>query len=122
MWVVTNRKLFYTLSGLAVLASFVSLFVWGLKPGIDFTGGSLIEVAYPNGRPEQAAVTAAIIAIDPGASIRASTNSGVNEFIVRMKEVNETEKAAVMSALSVNGTSQITVKTFDSIEIGRAHV
>ena len=47
MWVINNRKLFYTFSGLLVLASFVSLAVWGLKPSIDFTGGTLIDVAYP---------------------------------------------------------------------------
>ena len=117
MWVVKYRKLFYTVSGLMVLAAFVLLFVWGLKPGVDFTGGTLIEVSYANGqRPDQSAVASGLVAIDPTASVRLSTtNDGQQEFIVRMKEVDQTEKAQVMSALSLNGAATTTIKTFDSI-------
>ncbi len=116
MWVVKYRKLFYTISGLMVLAAFVSLFVWGLKPGIDFTGGTLIEVSYGKDRPDQAAVTAALVSIDPVVSVRPSTtNGGEQEYIVRMKEVNQEEKAAVMTGLSLGGTATTTIKTFDSV-------
>jgi preprotein translocase subunit SecF len=116
MWVVKYRKIFYTLSGLAVLASFASLFVWGLKPGIDFTGGTLIEASYGGARPEQTAVVSALSSIDPAASVRVGTSqTGEQEFIVRMKEVSQEEKVAVMSALSLNGTATTTVKTFDSV-------
>jgi len=99
-----------------ILASFVSIFLWGLKPGVDFTGGTLIEVAYEGQRPEQSVVSAALVGIDPAASVRiGTTQSGSQEFIVRMKEVNQAEKAAVMTALSLNGTATTTIKTFDSI-------
>ena len=116
MWVVKYRKIFYTISGLMVLAAFVSLFVWGLKPGVDFTGGTLIEVSYGDARPDQSAVTSALVAVDPTVSVRPSTtNDGQQEFIVRMKEVNQEEKVAVMSGLSLGGTATTTIKTFDSI-------
>lgn len=116
MWVVKYRKLFYTLSVIMVAASLASFFVYGLKPGIDFTGGTLIEVSYQGPRPEQTVVSAALTVIDPGASVRIGTSqAGEEEFIVRMKEVNQAEKAAVMSALSLDGASPITVKTFDSV-------
>lgn len=112
MWVVNNRKIFYAFSGILVIASIVSLFVWGLKPGIDFTGGTLVEVSYDNGRPEQSTVVSAVSAIDPAASVRPS---GTNEYIVRMKPVDQIEKAVVMNALSLNGTASTTIKAFDSI-------
>jgi len=41
------RKYAVTLSAILIIASFVSLFTRGLSFGIDFTGGTLIEVAYP---------------------------------------------------------------------------
>lgn len=94
-------------------ASLVALFVWGLKPGIDFSGGSLIEISYNEGqRPQISDVISSLESIDPAASVRVSGN---NDFIIRMKDVSQVEKAAVMSALSLNGAASTTVKAFDSI-------
>ncbi|HFD81138.1 MAG TPA: protein translocase subunit SecF [Gammaproteobacteria bacterium] len=42
-----KRKLALVLSSLLILVSLVSLAMRGLSFGIDFTGGTLIEVAYP---------------------------------------------------------------------------
>ncbi len=122
MWVIKYRKLFYTFSAILVGASLLSLVIWGLKPGIDFTGGTLVEISYPGGRPDQSVLTTAISAIDSKASIRPSGNDG---YIVRMKPIDQIEKATVLSALSVSDTSASStvgnvpaagvLKTFDSI-------
>lgn len=112
MFVINNRKIFYSISIFLVVASIVALFVWGLKPGIDFTGGTLIDITYDNGRPDQDRITSAIVAIDPGASVRLSGEDG---YIVRMKAVDQNEKEAVFNALSLNGTASTTEKAFDSI-------
>lgn len=112
MWVVNNRNIFYTISGILVLASFVSLIVWGLNPGIDFTGGTLIEVAYPDGRPAQAEVVSALTPIDPAVSVRVSGN---DEYIVRMKPISAEVHADVAKALSMDGKVRSVEKTFDSI-------
>ncbi|MES2216596.1 MAG: protein translocase subunit SecF [Patescibacteria group bacterium] len=112
MWVVKHRKIFYTFSLLLVAACIVSLFVWGVKPGIDFTGGTLVEVSYPGGRPDQDAIAAQLSAIDSAASIRPAGEDG---YIVRMKAIDQTEKAQVMEALSLKGSTQLVEKTFDSI-------
>lgn len=37
------KFIYFTLSAILVLSSLVSLFIWGLQPSIDFTGGTLIE-------------------------------------------------------------------------------
>ena len=39
------------LSGAIAVVSIVFLVMWGLKPGIDFTGGSLLEVTFDKTRP-----------------------------------------------------------------------
>ena len=66
MFIVTHRKFFYILSSLIIVASVSALALWGLKPSIDFKGGSLLEITYPDGRPEKAEVEAVLtpLAVD----------------------------------------------------------
>ena len=52
MKIIANRKIFYILSGILVSASLISILTFGLKFGIDFTGGSLLEVEYSGARPD----------------------------------------------------------------------
>ncbi|MDE2041001.1 MAG: protein translocase subunit SecF [Patescibacteria group bacterium] len=99
MWVVNKRKIFYAFSGILVAASFLSLAVWGLVPGIDFTGGTLIDVSYPAGRPDQTLLSASLAPIDAQASIRPS---GSNEYIVRLRPIDQGEKTQVLAALQAS--------------------
>ncbi|MEK7642163.1 MAG: protein translocase subunit SecF [Patescibacteria group bacterium] len=112
MWVIKYRKIFYAIALLLVVGSFVSFGIWGLKPSIDFTGGTLIEVSYPNGRPGQAEISSRLASIDSAASIRAA---GTDGYIIRMKPISQEEKAAVFSALSPDVASQAVEKNFSSI-------
>lgn len=111
MWVVKHRTIFYTFSLVLVLASFVALGMWGLLPGIDFTGGTLADISYQGAKPDHAALDASLKQIDPSASVRPTANG----YIVRMKAVDTAEKALVMSALSPAGTGSTTINSFDSI-------
>jgi len=49
--IIQKRKIFLTFSSLLVVAAIVVLSIWGLNFGIDFTGGSLLEVKYQNYQP-----------------------------------------------------------------------
>lgn len=44
-------KVYYIFSGILIIASIASLIVFGLKFGIEFTGGSNMEVAFSQARP-----------------------------------------------------------------------
>lgn len=124
MWVIKHRKIFYGFSILLIVASVVSFAVWGLKPGIDFTGGTLIEISYPNGRPDQVGISQVVSVIDNKASVRPAGQDG---YIIRMKPIDQEQKSKVMKALSVDvsgldnqvavgsTTIKAELKTFDSI-------
>ena len=45
------RKIFYVFSIIAIILSITSIFIFRLELGIDFTGGSMLEVEYENERP-----------------------------------------------------------------------
>lgn len=48
--VIKNSKLWFTISGILFIVSVAGFFMYGLKLGIDFTGGSLIELQYAPGK------------------------------------------------------------------------
>ena len=46
MNIVGYRKLWYAISALLILPGIIALFLWGLKPGIDFKGGTILELKF----------------------------------------------------------------------------
>jgi preprotein translocase subunit SecF len=73
--------------------------------GIDFTGGSLTEVAYDE-RPEQADVEAVLDTFELGGfSVRASTDeAGRDTFMIRTRDLSDVEREAVTLAVTEIGT------------------
>lgn len=56
--ILGQRKYFYIISGTLMILSIASLSTWGLKYGIDFTGGTLMEVKFANSAPSNAEIKA----------------------------------------------------------------
>ena len=48
---VKHRRIWFALSGILILASILSVALFGLKLGIDFVGGSLLEVRFAEAIP-----------------------------------------------------------------------
>ncbi|HVU06396.1 MAG TPA: protein translocase subunit SecF [Candidatus Paceibacterota bacterium] len=113
MFIVKYRKFFYALSVLLIAGSVAALWLWGLKPGIDFKGGSIIEVEYASStRPVISAVQPSLDKLDLGEySIR---ETGAEGFIIRTKELAPEAHDAVIGVLKVNGAN-LTEKRFDSV-------
>ena len=55
--VVAWRKVWFTISGVTIALSIAALAVWGLRQGIEFTGGSLLVMRFAN-RPAPAEASA----------------------------------------------------------------
>jgi preprotein translocase subunit SecF len=112
MFVIKYRKIFYTFSALLVLLSVVSLSVWHLKLSIDFKGGALLEVAYPNGRPALDAVNAELKPLNVAANV---VPTGTTGYIIRTQNLDETQHAEILQILSQNSTIAMDVKQFDTV-------
>lgn len=104
------KKIYFFLIGLLTLASIASLAVFGLKLGIDFTGGSFLEIEYKGDRPSNEAIEEKLAGLDLGQlTIQPTEAKGV---IVRMKDVSEKVHQEIIQRL---GPDQIEEKRFESV-------
>lgn len=113
MIIVKYRKIFYAISGILVLASIASLFIWGLNVGIDFKGGAILEVNYPTTKLTIDDINKELTPLNLGEfSVRATGDTG---YIIRLRDLTENERVSLMNALTQNGKVKIEQKRFDSI-------
>jgi len=113
MFIVKNRKFFLVLTLAIVLVSLGAIGKFGLRLGIDFTGGSVMQVEYIDERPDIESVKGAIVAA--GIENAVVQSAGKSDIIVRTSSLAEPERQSLVDALSLNGTAELTQKKFDSI-------
>ncbi|MFZ4631976.1 MAG: protein translocase subunit SecF [Patescibacteria group bacterium] len=88
--IIQKRKIFLTLSSLAAAASIFALFFWGLNFGIDFTGGSLMEVEFSNYKPSVTEVQDSLKNVDlHGLVIQPTENSVILRFKENTEDVHQ---------------------------------
>ncbi len=98
MFIVNNRKFFFILSALLVVGSIVSMYIYGLKLGIDFKGGSLLEVSYVSVRPDPDALKSNLDKLSLGNYTLSPV--GDLKFSLKTRDLSPQEKTQVISALS----------------------
>lgn len=112
MFIIKYKNLFFAISGILILLAIVAMFLKGFNVGIDFTGGSLLEVSYTTARPDMATLETALKDKFPGTHVQVS---GDKDLIVRTKDLSDKEHTDLVAALSLSGQSQLTEKQFNSI-------
>ena len=113
MFIIKHKKIFLAISAVLVLVSIILLSTLGLRLSIDFKGGALAEVSYPNGRPESAQISEALKLNNIGEVIVQVT--GDKGYIIKTKDLTEAERIALFKALSLGGSYQVEEKSFNSI-------
>ena len=94
------HKLYFILASILILASLISLIIFGLKLGIDFTGGSILELEYEGLRPSNQEIKEALADFDLG-QIRVQS-SGKSGVILRMKDISEETHQKIIERLREN--------------------
>ncbi len=113
MFIIKYRKIFFTISAFLVGASLFSVFSFGLNLGIDFKGGSILEVSYSEERPELATVQESLNGAVSGQVIVQPT--GENGFIVRAEGSSESDRQALLSAMSLGGEVAMNEERFNAV-------
>jgi len=107
------RKFYFIFSSILVLASIVSFIVFGFNLGIDFTGGSILEIAYEGNRPSNQEILDELNEIELGnVSIQPTDNNGV---ILKFKDISEETHQQILENLRKQDTINIEEKCFESI-------
>lgn len=113
MLVVKYKKIFFLISTVTVSLSIFATAIFGLSFGIDFTGGTIVEVSFPDERPEKEVVETLLQNLPIGNfSLRPS---GDSNYILRTRDLSEEERKAVMSTLSLNESVNMVTERFNSI-------
>lgn len=118
MFILRFKKVFYIFSLLLVIASLFGLARWGLNLGIDFTGGTLLEVQFSTSIPPTSDIRSAIL--DAGAGIKdiVVQPSSNNSVLLKFNEIDSdghTKITNAITALAQKTNQTATEKSFETI-------
>ena len=95
--IVGKRFRFFIISGIIILVSIISLANFGLKPGIEFSSGSMMTVHFEQEIDENA-LKQELTGLDyPNAIIQ---QTGEGDFLIRTGELTSEDKAELTNALT----------------------
>ncbi len=104
-------KVYFVLSGILIVASLASVLIFGLKFGIEFTGGSIMELSFQEERPSLENIQQSLSEFDLGEIVLQPI--GDNEMVLRMKEIDGLTHESVL--LKLQQTYQAEEKSFEMI-------
>lgn len=90
------RKIYFIFSGILVIGSLACLLLFGLKFGIDFLGGSILEIDFEN-RPENSVIQEKLEGLNLGEIIIQPI--GEQGVILRLKNIDEVSHQAILKNL-----------------------
>ncbi len=96
--IIQKRKIWLSISSVFVVGSIIALAVWGLKFGIDFTGGSLLELRFTQERPTINEVQDALADLDLGSLIIQPVDE--KGMILRFQNTSEEAHQEILSRLN----------------------
>jgi preprotein translocase subunit SecF len=119
-----KRNLWFTISGLLLVPCFISLLVWGLNFGIDFTGGSAWEVQYDRHVNTEDMTRVLTETGRPEVTVQQVGDSGLHRYLIRLRELAEgsEEKANLTNALETLGTLDDDAEALETVgaSVGRS--
>jgi preprotein translocase subunit SecF len=95
--IIGKRYWFFSISGLLILISIISLATVGLKPGIEFSSGSILTVKFVE-PVDYNDFKQEIASLGYGSAIIQHTGTG--DYLIRTKELTDAEKSQLEAALT----------------------
>jgi len=121
MKIIKYRYLYFGISLLVIIPGIIALILWGLPLGIDFTGGSLLEVQFASGQPPSITNVANLYNSLSTAQVDISNPVvqpvGSDSLSIRSKEMNDTMKSQIVAALKdqYGGGQDVVITNFTQV-------
>lgn len=102
MNIIKNSKIYFAFSGVLVTISLLGLMIFGLPLGLDFTGGSLLEIEYSQSRPSVDQIESSLADTEIGSVFVQPI--GEKGIILRFQSVGEEKHQEILSKLNVSNS------------------
>lgn len=96
--IIAKRNIFFTLSGIMVVLSAAAIIIFGLRPSIDFTGGSQMALTFTGGRPELSAIQSTVATVPEVGPVLVQP-SGDKGYSLKLSYITEDEHQKVLTAI-----------------------
>jgi len=94
-----NKWIWFVISGIVIIPGIIGLILWGLNLGIDFKGGTLLEINFPSiENVEQTKINEILVA--NGIENAQISKSGVQNFLIRLKPIEHEVQQKIMAEIS----------------------
>jgi preprotein translocase subunit SecF len=121
MNLIKYRYLYFAISLLVIVPGVLALIFWRFPLGIDFTGGSLLDVQFKSGKPATIAEVSKVYSDISTATMNISNPEiqplGTDSLSIRSKEMDDATKAKVVAALKENfgGGQDVVIQNFSQV-------
>ena len=96
--IIQKRNIWLTFSGILFVVFGLALLIWGFRYGIDFTGGSLLEIRFPSQRPTVSQIQEQLADLKLNSLIIQPVGS--QEMILRFQETTEEKHQAILAKIN----------------------
>lgn len=115
--IIKHRKIWFAFSGLILTISIISLTLFGFNLGIDFTGGTLLEVEFKNINTDSNKIKEVLESLELG-NISIQTGEGQN-YLIRMEHIDEVKHQEILDVfrneITTAEKSNVEEKRFETI-------
>lgn len=115
MDIIGKRKIFYTISGIAVVISILCLIFWGFNFGIDFKGGTLIELDFaPSGQTVDINKVKDVFSADSSIKSLSVQKAGSNSVLIRGEGIDKDKYNGLKDKIR-EGAGDFNEATFETV-------
>jgi preprotein translocase subunit SecF len=121
MNIIKYRYIYFGISLLVIVPGIIALILWGLPLGIDFTGGSLLEVQFASGQPPSITDVASLYDEMSTSQVDISNPVvqpvGTDALSIRSKEMDDALKSQIVSVLKdrFGGGQDVIIMNFTQV-------